>query len=116
MNNMSYLYFFLIVIFEILAIFLLTEWSDKNKLYLIILGILSYIIVAISFAFLMKTVSDSNLTIINAIWQIVGLIAVTLLGILFFKDKLNTYQWIGFGFAVISLVLLSIGEITKSKN
>ena len=116
MNNIWYLYFFIVVIFEILAIWLLTEWSSKNKLYLIILGVLSYIIVAISFAFLMKSLSGSKLAIVNAIWQVVGLITVTLLGLIVFKDKLNVYQWVGFSLAMISLILLSVGEILKSKN
>ena len=113
MSNIWYLYFAMIVIFEIIAIWLLTEWSKYDKIYLIILGVLSYVVVAIFFALLMRKVSGNNLAIINAFWQVIGLIAVTCIGIFVFAEKLQLYQWIGLVLSVIALVFLTIGEISK---
>lgn len=108
-----YLYFVIVVVAEIVAIWLLTEWSKKNKIYYIILGILSYIAVAIFFALLMKDIKGDKLAIINAIWQVIGLIAVTLLGIVLFKEKLHLFQWIGIGLTIIALVFLTVGEVIQ---
>ena len=83
------------------------------KLYYIIIGILCYIAVAIFFALLMKNVKGDKLAILNAIWQVVGLIAITLIGILLFKEKLHYLQWVGIGLTVIALVLLCVGEVVK---
>jgi len=105
-----YLYFVIVVIAEIIAIYLLTEWSKNEKLYYIILGVLFYILVAVFFALLMKDVSGNKLAIINAIWQVVGLIAITLVGIILFKEKLHYLQWVGIGLTVVALVLLAVGE------
>ena len=103
MNNIWYLYFFIVIVSEIIAIWLLTEWSKKDKIYYIILGILSYILVAVFFALLLRELSGDKLAIVNGIWQVIGLIAVTLLGVLFFKEKIHLYQWIGFAFAILLL-------------
>ena len=111
--NIWYLYFVIVVIAEIVAIWLLTEWSKKDKIYYIILGILSYIIVAIFFALLMKDIKDNKLAIVNAIWQVIGLIAITLIGLVLFKEHLHLFQWIGFGLAIISLIFLTVGEVIQ---
>ena len=102
-----YLYFVIVVIAEIVAIWLLTEWSKKDKLYYIVLGILGYILVAVFFALLLRELHGDKLAIVN------GLIAVTLLGVLLFKEKIHIYQWVGFGFAVIALIFLCVGEVVK---
>lgn len=113
MNNIWILYFFILVIAEILAIFLLTEWSKYNKLYLIILGIISYIAVAVFFALIMKNISGNKLTILNTIWQIAGLIGVVLLGTIFYSEKLHYVQWIAVVLTIIAAVLLGVGEILR---
>ena len=112
-DKIWYLYFFIIVIAEVLAIWLLTEWSKKDETYIIILGIISYIIVAIFFALLMRTIKGDKLAIVNAIWQVFGLIAVTILGIWLFKEKLLLYEWIGVALAIVALILLCVGEVVK---
>ena len=71
--------------------------------------------VAIFFAYLMRALNGRKLSIINAVWQIIGLIIVTLLGIMLFKDKLNVYQWVGITLAIISLLLLIVGEKLKKE-
>lgn len=108
-----YLYFFIVVVAEILAIWLLNEWSQNDKIYYIILGVLGYILVAVFFALLLRSISGDKLAIINGIWQVIGLIAITLIGVLFLKEKIHMYQWVGFGFAIISLIFLCIGEVVK---
>tara|TARA_Y100001972_G_C7621877_1_gene311906 strand:+ start:316 stop:660 length:345 start_codon:yes stop_codon:yes gene_type:complete len=110
MNNIIFLYFAIIVISEIVAIWLLTEWSKNEKIYLIILGILSYVIVGIFFALLMRDSSDNRLAMINAFWQVIGLIAITVLGIYLYNEKLNTLEWIGLALTLIAVILFAIAQ------
>ncbi len=71
--------------------------------------------VAIFFAFLMRALNGRKLSIINAVWQILGLIIITVLGIIIFKDKLNVYQWVGLTLTIISLLLILVGEKLKKE-
>ena len=115
MSNM-WILFTGIIVFEILALYLLTEWSNNEKLYYIILGLLSYIAVGVCFAYLMKIVTDKKLAVVNGLWQVINLVLITMLGVLLYKDKLLWFQWLAIVLAIISMLLLSYGEHIQSKN
>ena len=107
MDNTIILLFLGIVIFEILALYLLTEWSIHNKPYTFILGVLAYILVAIQFAYIMK-LAKNKLALINALWQIINLIFITLLGVYLYKEKLSSCQYVAIVLAIIAVILLLI--------
>jgi multidrug transporter EmrE-like cation transporter len=106
MNKTSILYLLLIVAIEILSVTSLKHWSLHHNNIFLILGLVGYLIVGSTFAFLLKT--HSEMTIINTFWQILNIIFVSIVGVLVYKEQLNVYQYIGVGLAIISTVFLSI--------
>ena len=51
-------------------------------------------------------VKDHREAIIGALFAVFSLIGTTLIGIIGFDEKLNNYEWLGLGLAIISACLL----------
>lgn len=99
----------ILVILEILSVSSLKYWSvEKNNIFLY-LGILGYLSVGILFAYILYT--HSNMTVINALWQVLNIILVSTVGILIYKEKLTNLQYIGIIFAIIATIIFSISEV-----
>lgn len=106
MKLKSILYISLLVILELLSVSSLKYWSEtKNNLFLYI-GLLGYLLVGITFSYILHV--HSNMTVINSMWQVLNIIAVSMMGLLLYKEKLNLIQYIGVLFAIISVILLTI--------
>jgi len=99
-----------LVLLEVFAEVFLKQYSLNNKYYSLIIGILFYIGIAIILPGLFK--KSENITIANTIWQISNVILVTLIGVLFYKDKLTRLQWLGIFLSIISVYLVA----NPSKN
>lgn len=98
----------ILVILELLSISSLKYWSlNKNSTFLY-LGILGYLSVGCLFAYILYI--HSNMTIINALWQVLNIILVSTVGLLIYKEKLNNLQYVGLLFAVIASLIFSIAE------
>jgi hypothetical protein len=49
-----------------------------------------------------------GMAIINLLWNVISSIVVTLVGILYFKEKLTNLKLIGAGFSIVAIWLLSM--------
>ena len=116
MNWQVILIFIALVFFEIVATYYITEWSDKQETFMLLNGILSYILVALLLAMLLIRLTSKKLVIANGIWQILNLILITILGIFLFQNTLLWYQWAAIGLAIIATALLSYGEYVQSNG
>ncbi len=59
-------------------------------------------------AWLPAILEKNQLSIVGSIWSVLSLMATVLIGVLIFKEKLNTIGIVGIIFAVIAIVLLSM--------
>lgn len=69
-----------------------------------IIGFLVYASTAVGWFYVMKQVKLADLGVIYAVSTVLFL---TLVGIFYFHEKLNWYEMVGIGTAVISILLLS---------
>lgn len=69
-----------------------------------IIGAIVYSSTAIGWFFVMKFIKLSTLGIVYATTTV---LALTLVGLLFFRESLNIYEIIGLGTGLLSIVLLS---------
>lgn len=99
----------ILVLLEILSVSSLKYWSVKKNNTFLYLGILGYLSVGFLFAYILKT--HSNMTIINALWQVLNIILVSTVGILIYKEKITNLQYIGILFAIIATTIFSISEV-----
>jgi len=99
----------ILVLLEILSVSSLKYWSVKKNNTFLYLGILGYLSVGFLFAYILNT--HSNMTIINALWQVLNIILVSTVGILIYKEKITNLQYIGILFAIIATTIFSISEV-----
>lgn len=76
----------------------LTFWAEGGSNVYVAAGIGLYAIVGLMFG-IAKKYGGKNLTVFNALWQMGNLAVISIIGVLFFKDKLTVAQWIGMGLA-----------------
>ena len=106
--NVKIIFFSILIVSVLLetgADFFFKKWAIESKNIVLIFGLLLYIIASIFFAvslkyeFLSKTIS---------IFSLLNLLAITLVGILFFKEHLTILNKIGVGLAIISIILIEL--------
>lgn len=107
MKISSIFYLILLVTIELLSVSSIKYWADhKNKPLFLYLGLGGYLLVGIIFAYVLYVHAD--MTIVNAMWQVLNIILVSIVGIIVFKEKLNTVHYIGLLFAVVATILLAL--------
>lgn len=52
-------------------------------------------------------IQTETMTVMNLFWDLISNVFVSLLGILYFKEKLGLVRSIGLGFGIVSLTLLA---------
>lgn len=100
---MLYLYVFLILISETIAITLLKKFSTSSVWYYFILGIIFYTLVAI---FLTKSFKYEGMGIVNVLWSAFSVLFVVGAGVLFFKEQISIVELSGIGMIVSGVVVL----------
>ena len=60
-----------------------------------------------STCYLIALRNHSQIGVINSIWSCLGVVAVVIMGIFCFGETITVQQWIGIGFALIAIFLLS---------
>ena len=67
--------------------------------------------VCISYYFIGLAVLRINIGITYAMWEILGVICVALIGIFYFKETLNTMQYCGIALGILGIALINLGTI-----
>jgi multidrug transporter EmrE-like cation transporter len=58
----------------------------------------------------LKAMAHSNMLTTNLIWNLASNIMVTLLGVLFFKEKIKGLKWLAIGLSLFSLGIFAYSE------
>lgn len=106
MELKSILYVVILVTVELLTVTSLKQWSVTKNHTFLALGLLGYLVVGAIFAYILNI--HSEITVVNSLWQVMNIILVSAVGLLLYKEKLSTIQYVGVVFAVIATVLLAI--------
>lgn len=104
----KFLFFVLIalaVLLEVIGDILFKKWSLDNKNILLIAGLLIYFIgtifwaISLRYEYLSKAIS---------VFTIINLIAIVLVGVLYFKEDLSLINKIGIALGILSVILIEI--------
>jgi multidrug transporter EmrE-like cation transporter len=86
-------------------------WADNNRPIYAIVSLLSYAISgAIFIAFL---TIGKKLVVYSALWTMVVYCVTTIIGLLFFKEKLNTMQTVAVVLGTLSVMLFTHSELNQ---
>ncbi len=108
MDTAKIIFFVLIgvaVILEIVADILFKNWSVSNKNILLIIGLVIYFVGTVFWAFSLR---HEYLSKAIAIFTILNLVVISLVGVLYFKEDLSTTNKIGITLGVVSVILLEL--------
>lgn len=72
--------------------------------------IIMAIALAVSYYFLSLSVRQISVGIAYAVWEGLGLILLSVIGVLFFKEVLSIQQILGLGLAVVGVTCVTMGE------
>lgn len=100
---MGYLYLAIAIVAEVIATGALKSSAGFSKFGPSLLVILGY---GIAFYFLSIVLKTVPIGIAYAIWSGLGIVLVSLLGILFFKQSLDTAAIIGLSLIVIGVIVI----------
>ena len=103
---MQWLYLILAIIFELIGTTLMKISYGFSKLIPTIGVIVAYAICFTSFSFALKRI---EVGIAYAIWSAVGIVAISIIGIIFFKENISPIK-------IGSIILILIGVVTLYLN
>lgn len=106
MSSQFVFYTFVVALLLCLALMLYQkERPGKQEVfYGLLIGIPNYF----SARFLLKSVENLPAVIVYPTFSVATILVVTLIGVLFFREKLGKKQWLGAGVILAALVLLNI--------
>ncbi len=103
---MQYILLVAAIIFEIIATSFLKYSDGFTRLYPTIACIVFYVLCYLAFG---KAMVKLDLNMSYAIWCGVGIVATTLISVLFFKEKISVYGIVGIVLIIIGGILLNLG-------
>ena len=101
----SYLILFLAIVFETVATSFMKQSEQFTKLIPAIVTIVGYIGAFYCLSIVMKTIPVG---IAYAIWSGVGIILITLIGLVVFKQHLDLAAFIGLGFIIAGVIIINV--------
>lgn len=104
----KYSFFGLIIIavtLEIIGDIFFKKWALENHQWLLYLGLLIYFCGTIFWAFCLK---QEFLSKAVSIFTVINLIAVVLVGTLYFQEELSLINKIGIGLGILSVILIEV--------
>ncbi len=103
--SLAYLHLCFAIIFEIIATSLLQRSEQFTRLMPSAFTILFY---AAAFYFLSLSLRVMPLGVAYAIWSGVGIVLISLIGWVFFKQKLDLAAMIGIAFIVVGVLIVNL--------
>ncbi|TKC59973.1 multidrug efflux SMR transporter [Pedobacter hiemivivus] len=101
----NYLFLLMAIICEIIATTALKASEQFTKLWPSVLVVVGY---SLAFYFLSITLNKLSLGIAYAIWSGVGIVLVSIMGLVIYKQKLDTAALIGISLIVIGVVVINV--------
>lgn len=101
----SYLILFLAIVFETVATSFMKQSEQFTKLIPAVVTIVGYIGAFYCLSIVMKTIPVG---IAYAIWSGVGIILITLIGLVVFKQHLDLAAFIGLGFIIAGVIIINV--------
>ena len=101
----SYLILFLAIVFETVATSFMKQSEQFTKLIPAIVTIVGYIGAFYCLSIVMKTIPVG---IAYAMWSGVGIILITLIGLVVFKQHLDLAAFIGLGFISAGVIIINV--------
>lgn len=108
---MSWLYLAIAISAEILATTALKASTGFTRLYPSLITVAGYLV---SFYFLALTLRVIPVGVAYAIWSGAGIVAISIIGYVMFKQTLDTAALIGIGFIVTGVLILNIFSKTAA--
>lgn len=99
-------FFILIIVavaFELLADMLFKKWTQENKLLLLGMGLVLYLIGTVFWAYSLR---QENLSTAIVVFTLINLIGGVVVGVVYFHEELSFLQKAGIGLGVLSVVLI----------
>lgn len=84
-----------------------------TKNYLILIGILLYVFIAILLAVLLRLTANSEgtkLGVINTTWQALNIVIVFLVSLFVFKEKFKAWQVVGVVLAMLAAIIMIVAD------
>jgi multidrug transporter EmrE-like cation transporter len=100
-----WIYIGLVVSFDLIANVAAKYWSLTGKDWLLGIVILAFGFVGYFYA---QTLKYEGIAIANMLWVSFATLGISALGYFWFKEDINTFQWIGICFIGIGLMLVNI--------
>ena len=101
----SYIFLALAIIFEIIATTFLKKSEEFSKLWPSVVTVIGY---ACAFYFLSLTLRQIPVGITYAIWSGVGIIFITMIGVIAFKQIPDLPAIIGIALIVIGVIVINV--------
>ncbi|MDQ1096521.1 MULTISPECIES: DMT family transporter [Chryseobacterium] len=101
----SYIYLMLAIVFEIIATTFLKKSSEFTRLVPSVITIIGY---SAAFYFLSLTLRQIPVGITYAIWSGVGIVAITVIGIVVFKQTPDWPAILGMALIVIGVIIINV--------
>lgn len=102
---MSWFYLSIAIVAEIIATTALKSTQGFSRLWPSLLTLGGY---SIAFFFLSLSLRSIPVGIAYAVWSGVGIVAISLIGIVLFKQHLDTAAWLGIGLIIAGVVVLNV--------
>lgn len=102
---MHYLYLAVAIVAEVIATSALKASDGLTKLWPIVVMVLGY---GVAFGGLAFTVKTMNLGIAYAIWAGVGIVLISLVGWVLYKQTLDTPALVGMGLIISGVVVINL--------
>lgn len=107
----TYLFLLIAIIFEIIATSSLKASEQFSKFWPSVITVVGY---AAAFYFLSLSLDKLNLGVAYAIWSGVGIVIISIVGLLLFKQKMDLPAIIGVGLIICGVVVINLFSKTAS--
>lgn len=102
---MSYFYLAIAICFEVLAS---SALKASNEFKLLIPSLLVIIGYTAAFYFMTLALRQLTLATVYASWSGLGIVLVTLVGVFYYKEKLDLAAIIGMVFIIIGIIIMNV--------
>lgn len=102
---MDYLYLFIAILSEVIATALLKDSKGFSRIYPAITVIAGYILSFILLSLVLQTIP---MGIAYSCWAGLGIVFITIIDYIFYKQKIDLYSIIGIILIIIGVILINI--------